>query len=49
MKIHYLEIVNSNVGSVCAAYEAAHGVQFEPLDPLLGNATNSRMTSLLAG
>jgi hypothetical protein len=27
MKIQYLEIVASDVDAVCAAYEAAHGVQ----------------------
>jgi predicted enzyme related to lactoylglutathione lyase len=38
MKIHYLEIVSSDVGAVCAAYEAAHGVKFGPPDPVLGGA-----------
>lgn len=38
MKIHYLEIVASNVDAVCAAYEAAHGVKFGPPDALLGGA-----------
>jgi hypothetical protein len=26
MKVHYLEIVASDVDAVCAAYEAAHGI-----------------------
>ncbi len=29
MKVHYLEIVASDVDAVCAAYEAAHGIKFE--------------------
>jgi hypothetical protein len=28
MKVHYLEIVASDVDAVCAAYEAAHGITF---------------------
>jgi hypothetical protein len=27
MKVHYLEIVASDVDAVCATYEAAHGHQ----------------------
>jgi predicted enzyme related to lactoylglutathione lyase len=38
MKIHYLEIVASDVDAVCAAYEAAHGIKFGSADPLLGGA-----------
>jgi len=38
MKVHYLEIVSSDVDAVCAAYEAAHGIKFGPSDPLLGGA-----------
>ena len=38
MKIHYLEIVTSDVAGVCAAYEATHGVTFGPPDPMLGGA-----------
>ncbi len=38
MKVHYLEIVASDVDAVCAAYEAAHGVNFGSSDPLLGGA-----------
>ena len=38
MKLHYLEIVASDVAAVCAAYEAAHGVAFGPPDPALGGA-----------
>ena len=38
MKVHYLEIVASDVDAVCAAYEAAHGIKFGLADPLLGGA-----------
>jgi uncharacterized protein len=38
MKVHYLEIVASDVDAVCAAYEAAHGITFGSPDPLLGGA-----------
>jgi len=38
MKVHYLEIVASDVDAVCAAYEAAYGIQFGSADPLLGGA-----------
>ena len=38
MKVHYLEIVASDVDAVCAAYEAAHGITFGSADPLLGGA-----------
>ena len=38
MKIHYLEIVASDVDAVCAAYEAAHGIKFGSADPLPGGA-----------
>jgi predicted enzyme related to lactoylglutathione lyase len=38
MKVQYLEIVASDVDGVCAAYEAAHGIKFDPPDPLLGGA-----------
>lgn len=38
MKVHYLEIVASDIDAVCASYEAVHGVQFNSPDALLGNA-----------
>jgi len=38
MKVHYLEIVASDVNAVCAAYEAAHFIKFGSADPLLGGA-----------
>jgi predicted enzyme related to lactoylglutathione lyase len=43
MKIHYLEIVASDVDAVCAAYEASHGIQFGSADPLLGGARTARL------
>lgn len=38
MKIQYLEIVTKEVEAVCAAYAAAHKVQFGEPDAGLGNA-----------
>ena len=38
MKLHYLEIVATDVDAVCAAYETALGTKFAPADPLLGGA-----------
>jgi predicted enzyme related to lactoylglutathione lyase len=43
MKVHYLEIVASDVDAVCAAYEAAHGIRFGSADPLLGGARTARL------
>ena len=45
MQIHYLEIVTNQVDAVCAAYAAAHRVQFGKPDAGLGNAR----TAPLAG
>jgi predicted enzyme related to lactoylglutathione lyase len=38
MQIYYLEIVTPEVDAVCAAYAAAHEVQFGQPDAGLGNA-----------
>ena len=38
MKIHYLEIVASDIDAVCAAYEATHSVTFGPPEAVLGGA-----------
>lgn len=38
MKLHYLEIVASDVDAVCAAHAAAHGIEFGSPEPLLGGA-----------
>ena len=43
MKIHYLEIVASDVDAVCSAYEAAHGITFGPPDLLLGGARTASL------
>ncbi len=44
MKLHYLEIVASDVAAVCAAYEAAHGIKFGSADPLLGGARTAPLS-----
>ena len=43
MRIHYLEIVASDVDAVCAAYQAALGVTFGSADPLLGGARTASL------
>jgi predicted enzyme related to lactoylglutathione lyase len=43
MKVHYLEIVAADADAVCAAYEAAHGIEFGSADPLLGGARTARL------
>lgn len=43
MKIHYLEIVSPDVDAVCAAYAAAHAVQFGNPEPALGNARTAAL------
>ena len=43
MKIQYLEIVTKEVDAVCAAYAAAHDVQFGEPDSGLGNARTAEM------
>jgi hypothetical protein len=42
MRIHYLEIVSTEVDAVCAAYAAATGVQFGEPDAGLGNARTTK-------
>ena len=44
MRVHYLEIVASDVDAVCAAYEAAHGIKFGSADPLLGGARTAPLS-----
>jgi uncharacterized protein len=44
MQIHYLEIVTREVDAVCAAYAAAHGVQFGQPDAGLGNARTAKLS-----
>jgi predicted enzyme related to lactoylglutathione lyase len=43
MRVHYLEIVASNVDAVCAAYKAAHGIKFGSPDPFLGGARTASL------
>ena len=43
MKIHYLEIVANDADAVCAAYSAAHGLQFGEPDASLGNARTAAL------
>jgi len=43
MRIQYLEIVTRQVGDVCAAYSAAHGVTFGEPDAGLGNARTAAL------
>ena len=38
MKIHYLEIVASDIDTVCRSYEAAHKISFAQADGSLGGA-----------
>jgi uncharacterized protein len=44
MKIHYLEIVTKEADAVCAAYAAAHGVQFGAPESGLGNARTAALS-----
>lgn len=46
MQVHYLEVVTPDVDAVCAAYTAAHGVEFGEPDAGLGGA---RTATLLGG
>jgi predicted enzyme related to lactoylglutathione lyase len=43
MKIHYLEIVTSDVDAACALYSAMHGVTFGDADPNLGGARTAKL------
>jgi predicted enzyme related to lactoylglutathione lyase len=43
MKVQYLEIVASDVDAVCAAYAAAHQIEFGAADALLGGARTARL------
>ncbi len=43
MKVHYLEIVTTDVDAVCAAYAAANGLQFGKPDAGLGNARTATL------
>lgn len=43
MQIQYLEVVTADVDAVCAAYAAAHAVQFGAPVPELGNARTAAL------
>lgn len=43
MKLHYLEIVTTDVEAVCSAYAASLDIVFGPADPSLGNARTSAL------
>ena len=43
MQVHYVEIVTKEVDAVCAAYEAAHRMQFGKPDAGLGNARTAKL------
>lgn len=43
MKVHYLEIVSSEVDAICAAYEAAHNVHFGEEQESLGGARTCKL------
>ena len=43
MKIHYLEIVTPEAGSICRAYESALGMSFGAPDPMLGGARTAAL------
>ena len=43
MKVHYLEIVSTDVDAICATYEAVHGVQFGEADELFGGARTCQL------
>jgi predicted enzyme related to lactoylglutathione lyase len=43
MKVHYLEIVTTDVDAVCTAYGAANRLQFGEPDAGLGNARTAPM------
>jgi len=38
MRVHYLEVVTSDVNAVCSTYERLHGLKFGPPDSTLGGA-----------
>ncbi|MEM1063011.1 MAG: hydroxylase, partial [Planctomycetota bacterium] len=44
MKVHYLEIVSTEVDAVCASYAAMLDVTFGGPDPVLGNARTAALS-----
>lgn len=45
MKIHYLEIVTTDVDAMCALYSRMHGVAFGDADPNLGGARTASLAN----
>ena len=45
MQVYYLEIVTQNVDATCSTYEKLHGVNFEKVDPFLGNARTASLAN----
>lgn len=45
MKIHYLEIVTTEVEAVCQTYAQLHGVAFGEGDPNLGGARTAKLAN----
>jgi len=43
MRVHYLEIVTTDVESICEAYSAAHRVPFSEPVPELGDARTAQL------
>lgn len=43
MKIHYLEVVTTDVAATCNLYSAIHGATFGDADPNLGGARTARL------
>jgi predicted enzyme related to lactoylglutathione lyase len=45
MKLHYLEIVTSDIDGTCALYSDTHSVTFGDVDPDLGGARTAEMAT----
>ncbi len=45
MRIHYLEIVTTDVETVCTLYSKMHGVTFGDADQNLGGARTARLAN----
>lgn len=43
MKVHYLEIVSSDIAAVCSTYESTHDVTFGPPVDALGGARTATL------
>lgn len=45
MKVHYLEIVTTDVDLLCARYAQSHGVDFGEAEPELGGARTAKFSN----